>query len=99
MPWIALTLLAVAIALWRISQPNPDDVVQVLGGLFALISAMAGLIIAPALLKSLVLLGILVYPTPGSRWALGQRPPWPRLGLWQGHCAPALNRQFADPHR
>jgi len=62
-PWLALLMLGLAIALWRHSHRHTDDVMKFLSLSFALISLMTGLAAAPGPMKFLILAGLLVYPT------------------------------------
>ncbi|MGP1385310.1 MAG: hypothetical protein ACTS2F_17230 [Thainema sp.] len=63
MLWIALFLFGCAIALWLHGQRQIDEVIQFLEISLALVSLMAGLVAAPWLLKTGVLIALMVCPT------------------------------------
>jgi hypothetical protein len=99
MLWIALLLFAGAIALQRLTPSRGDDVVRILGSLLALVCLVSGLIVAPLLLRSLLLLGLIFYPTCFSQLVLGHQPTCPRLCLFQSQCHPSLRDRFSAHRR
>jgi hypothetical protein len=99
MLWIALLLFAGEIALQRLTPSRGDDVVRILGSLLALVCLVSGLIVAPLLLRSLLLLGLIFYPTCFSQLVLGHHPTCPRLCLFQSQCHPSLRDRFSAHRR
>ncbi|MBE7382442.1 MAG: hypothetical protein F6J95_013655 [Leptolyngbya sp. SIO1E4] len=99
MPWTALILFGLAIAAWRFTQNHPDDVGRFLGSLSALVCLIAGLATAPLLLRSIILLGLLVYPDCSSQLELRQQPNCPRLCVFRGQCRPSLQQRFSPNRR
>lgn len=93
--WMALVLLAAAIALQGSTQSHGDEVVRILGSLLALSCLVSGLIVAPLLLRSLLLLGLILYPTCSSQLVLGHPPTCPRLCLFRNQCRPSLRDRFS----
>ncbi len=88
MTWTALILFSLAIALWRYSQRQADEVTKFLALIAALISVLAGLAIAPLLLKGMSLAVLLIYPT----CATGDRvlkPNCPRFCPFRHQCKPS----------
>lgn len=81
----ALILFGVAIALWRHSHTQTDEVSKVLELAGALLGLMIGLVLSPLPLKVLSLTALLVYPacTSGDRVL---KPECPRLCLLRGQC-------------
>lgn len=63
MLWFALTLIGIAIVLWRYGQHHRDEIGRFLSLSLALVSLLAGLIVAPWLLKIILFTGLLLYPT------------------------------------
>jgi hypothetical protein len=85
--WIALTVLTLAIALWRYSHSRTDEVSKLLTLIGALVSLMMALAIAPLPLKLVSLMVLLVYPAclSGDRIV---KPDCPRVCLLRQQCKP-----------
>lgn len=80
MTWTALILLGLAIALWRHSHHQADEVGKLLELITALMCLMIGIAIAPLLLKVLSLFVLLIYPTCSTAECV-LKPDCPRLCL------------------
>jgi hypothetical protein len=91
MLWLTLTMLGLAIALWRYSHRRTDDVMKFLALSFALISLMTGLAVAPGPMKFLLLAGLLICPTCASA-ERAMKADCPRYCLMQHQCAPKRGR-------
>lgn len=99
MPWIALTCLGLTIVFWRFTHHPPNDICRVLASILALVCLIIGLANTPLFLRSIMLLGLLIYPTCFSQLDLRQRPLCPRLCLFRRRCHPSLKQRLSPDRR
>ncbi|NER84035.1 MAG: hypothetical protein F6K42_31750 [Leptolyngbya sp. SIO1D8] len=99
MPWTTLILLALAIAAWRFTQNHSDDVGQFLGGFSALVFFIGGLITAPLIVRGVVLLGLLVYPSYSTQLEPRQKSTYPQLHRLHSRGRPSLKQYFSPLRR
>ncbi|MEO1207906.1 MAG: hypothetical protein AAFX78_00035 [Cyanobacteria bacterium J06638_20] len=89
----ALILFGLAIALWRHSHRQSDEVGKLLELITALMSLMIGLAIAPFWLKMLSLISLLVYPVCTSAERV-LKPDCPRFCLLRSQCRKSRQTHF-----
>lgn len=94
----ALILFGLAIALWRHSHRQSDEVGKLLELAAALISLMIGLAIAPFFLKMLSLGILLAYPTCTSTERV-LKPDCPRFCILRSQCRKSCQNHFSTSNK